>query len=157
MLMKKENASELLIQEMKNYRQYSQLIKCCEEKIEKYENDAMNVRSPRMDKIGGTTGTMEFNLLKILNQLDIEQAKIEAYSEMQRWILDVINHIENRSLRPDIIRVFIKGEDRRKIAKDRGIIYQLLNKQLHIAVASAVSDKQIEQYNKIRKKMESLS
>lgn len=157
MLMTRDNAAEILTKELSNYKRYSRLIRNCEENIKKYENDAMNIRSPRTDRVGENTSALEFDLLKVLNQLDLEKRKIEAYSEMQSWILEVVNNIDNKSLRPDIIRVFLRGEERKVVAAERGIRYKLLNDQIKRALSKSLKPKQVDRYNQIRKKIASVN
>jgi len=157
MIMTSNNAAEIFNLELQNYRRYSYLIQVCEEKIEKYENDAMNLKSPKTDRVGENTCTIEFDLLEILRLLDIEKTKAETYSEMQKWILDVINGMDNKTLRPDIVRIFLKGEDRRKVAGDRGVQYNLMNIQIRKAIAKAVKTNDIARYNKIRRQIDSFN
>ena len=76
---------------------------------------------------------------------------------MQAWILEVINGIANKSLRPDIVRIFLRGERRKIVADDRGIREDLLRKQLLRELKKAVTPRQIRKYNEIKRKMEEIA
>ena len=154
MLMTKENSSEILRKELKNYRTYAILKRKSEERIKELKNDSKNVRSPRTDRVGDNTSTYEFDLLHYVNLIDEEKKKSEAYSEMQAWIIEVINGIESRSLMPDIVRIFFRGERRKTVAKEREVREDVLNTQLLKEFKKAVTPEQIEKYNEIRRKLE---
>lgn len=154
MLMTKENSSEILRKELKNYRTYAILKRRSEERIKELKNDSKNVRSPRTDRVGDNTSTYEFDLLHYVNLIDKEKEKEKAYSEMQAWIIEAISGIENRSLLPDIVRIFFRGENREKVAEEREVREDLLNRQLLKEFKKAVTPEQIKKYNDIKRKIE---
>ena len=156
MFMTRENCSEILRKELQNYRRYAMLIRECEDRLAELENESNNLRSPRMDRIGDNTGTMEFDLLRYVQLMDREKEKIETYTRMQEWILGVVNEIENKSLKPDLIRIFFRGERRKVVASDRGIREDLLNKQILNEFQKAVTDEQINEYNEIKEKLSAI-
>ena len=152
MIMTRENSGVIAKEEIMRYRVYSIKIIKCEEMIDKYENDAMNIKSPRTDRIGENTSVFQFDLLGILNLIETEKIKIEAFSEMQSWILEVVNGMANKSLRPDIIRLYLRGEPRKKVAFDRGVSYNHLSDQIQNEFNKGLSDELITEYNRIKRK-----
>lgn len=157
MFMTRENCSEILRKELQNYRRYAMLIRDSEDRLAELENESNNLRSPRMDRIGDNTGTMEFDLLRYVQLMDTERETIDAYTRMQEWVLGVVNGIENKSLKPDLIRIFFRGERRKVVARDRGIREDLLNKQILNEFQKAVTDEQIKQYNEISEKLSEIN
>lgn len=73
---------------------------------------------------------------------------------MQAWIIEAISGIENRSLLPDIVRIFFRGENREKVAEEREVREDLLNRQLLKEFKKAVTPEQIKKYNDIKRKIE---